>query len=182
MAAPASAAPIAASGDLVGRHRQIGRHRRRVDRAGDGAGDDDFVLDAMAISSVLVQRPMSLSARRLCAASAISRRSRHACRSTSLSAGRRLRRSASTFVHDRPGPIDAPLRGGKDAGVDLLITLGVVAHAARRIEVDGLERPHEATSATPARRGCRCRRPRRWRSRRRPAGTPLPAARPAAGS
>ena len=29
-------------GDLVRRHRQIGRHRRRVDRAGDGAGDDDF--------------------------------------------------------------------------------------------------------------------------------------------
>jgi hypothetical protein len=41
------------------------------------------------------QRPISLSARRLCAASAIRRRSRHDWRSTSLSARRRLRRSAS---------------------------------------------------------------------------------------
>ena len=29
-------------GDLLGGHRQMRRHRRRVDRAGDGAGDDDF--------------------------------------------------------------------------------------------------------------------------------------------
>ena len=39
--------------------------------------------------------PMSSAARPLCAASAISRRSRHAWRSASRSAGRRLRRSAS---------------------------------------------------------------------------------------
>ena len=31
-------------GDLLRRDRQMRRHRRRVDRAGDGAGDDDFVL------------------------------------------------------------------------------------------------------------------------------------------
>jgi len=30
--------------DLVGRDRQMRGHRRRVDRAGDGAGDDDFRL------------------------------------------------------------------------------------------------------------------------------------------
>src|SRR5262249_40411386 len=29
--------------DLLRRDRQVGRHRRRVDRAGDGAGDDDLV-------------------------------------------------------------------------------------------------------------------------------------------
>ena len=29
-------------GDLLRGHRQMRRHRRRVDRAGDGAGDDDF--------------------------------------------------------------------------------------------------------------------------------------------
>ena len=31
-------------GDLAGRDRQVRRHRRRVDRAGDGAGDDHCVL------------------------------------------------------------------------------------------------------------------------------------------
>jgi hypothetical protein len=30
-------------GDLVAGDRQVGRHRRRVDRAGDGAGDDDLL-------------------------------------------------------------------------------------------------------------------------------------------
>jgi len=29
-------------GDLVGRDRQVARHARRVDAAGDGAGDDDL--------------------------------------------------------------------------------------------------------------------------------------------
>jgi hypothetical protein len=29
-------------GDLVRRDRQVRRHRRRMDRSGDGAGDDDF--------------------------------------------------------------------------------------------------------------------------------------------
>ena len=33
-------------GDLIRRDRQIGRHGRRVDRAGDRAGDDDFVGDS----------------------------------------------------------------------------------------------------------------------------------------
>ena len=47
IAAPASAAPMAASAICVRRHRQIGRHRWRVDRACDGAGDDDFVRFAM---------------------------------------------------------------------------------------------------------------------------------------
>ncbi len=43
-----------------------------------------------------------------------------------------------------PDPIDAPLHRRKYPGVDLLIALGVIAHAAGRVEIDGLERPHEA--------------------------------------
>ena len=31
-------------GDLLGRHRQVRRHRGRRDRAGDGAGDNDFAF------------------------------------------------------------------------------------------------------------------------------------------
>jgi hypothetical protein len=31
-------------GDLIGRDRQRVRHGRRVNRAGDGAGDDDLVV------------------------------------------------------------------------------------------------------------------------------------------
>ena len=42
IAAPASAAPIAASAISWRGHRQMRRHRRRVDRAGNSAGDDDF--------------------------------------------------------------------------------------------------------------------------------------------
>ena len=50
MAAPASAAPIAASAISCGGHRQMRRHRRRMDRAGDGTGDDDFARLAMSVS------------------------------------------------------------------------------------------------------------------------------------
>src|SRR5262245_24170889 len=46
-------------------------------------------------------------------------------------------------VHDRAGPVGAPLRRGKDPGVDALVAFGIVPHAARRVEVYGLERPHE---------------------------------------
>ena len=34
-------------GDLLGRDRQVGRHGGRVHRAGDRAGDDDFVGHAV---------------------------------------------------------------------------------------------------------------------------------------
>src|SRR5580698_3489931 len=46
-------------------------------------------------------------------------------------------------VHDRPLPIDTPLRGREDVGVDALIALGVVAYSPGRVEFDGLEWPHE---------------------------------------
>src|ERR1700733_5321527 len=47
------------------------------------------------------------------------------------------------FVHDRAAPIGAPLRRLEDARVDALIAVGVVAHPAGRVEIDGLEGPHE---------------------------------------
>ena len=81
-------------GDFFRRHRQIGRHGRGVDGAGHGAGDDDLVVHAHG--------GLSLAIRRLCAASAISRRSRQAWRSCSLAAGRRLRRSASIVSNTGP--------------------------------------------------------------------------------
>ncbi len=93
-------------GDLVRRHRQVRRHRRRMDGAGDGTGDDDLVARSHGVRPSLslfsLQRPMSLSARRLWAASAISRRSRQDCRSLSLSAGKRARRSASILSSTGP--------------------------------------------------------------------------------
>ena len=83
------------------------------------------------------------SAQRLCAASAIRRRSRQAWRSPSLSAARRFAPLRLDFVHDRAAPVGAPLGRTENAGIDALVALGVVAHARRRIEVDRLERPHE---------------------------------------
>ena len=65
--------------DLVRRDRQIRRHGRRMDRAGDRAGDDDLVggSHSFPFLPAVLQAPMSRAARRLCAASAIRRRSRH---------------------------------------------------------------------------------------------------------
>jgi hypothetical protein len=37
--------------DLLRRDREVGRHRRGVDRSGDGAGDDDFAAGHGASSS-----------------------------------------------------------------------------------------------------------------------------------
>ena len=39
-------------GDLLGRHGQVGRHRRRVDRPRDRAGDDDFACGHNGVPSV----------------------------------------------------------------------------------------------------------------------------------
>ena len=68
-------------GDLLGRHRQVRRHRRRVDGARHGAGDDD--LAALGHGSAPPQSPISRFACRLCRASAMSRRSRQRWRSAS---------------------------------------------------------------------------------------------------
>ena len=59
--------------DLIGRHRQIGRHGWRMDRAGDGAGDDDFAVLRHAIRpSRLIGLEFSpaCAARRACAPAA----------------------------------------------------------------------------------------------------------------
>ena len=50
--------------DLLGRHRQVGRHRRGMDRSCERAGDDDLVLvrhfrDALALSLLTVMREMN---------------------------------------------------------------------------------------------------------------------------
>ena len=105
----------------------------------------------MVVSPLLFLKCRCLvAARRLCAASAIRRRSRQAWRSASWSAGSFARRSRLDVVHDRAGPIDAPLHLRKDVRIDALVALDVVAHAARRVEVDGLERPHEGPAQRKA--------------------------------
>src|SRR5215208_5271935 len=47
------------------------------------------------------------------------------------------------LLDHRAAPVDAALHRREQALVDLLVAPGVVAHAARGVEVDGLERPHE---------------------------------------
>src|SRR5277367_2549565 len=54
------------------------------------------------------------------------------------------------FFHDRPAPIDAPLRGSEDSGVDALIAVGVVAHPVGIVEIDGLEGAHEGPAQCQA--------------------------------
>ena len=127
-------------GDLVRRDRQMRRHGRRVDRSGDGAGDDHLAGFGHALSSPQV--PMSSSASRLCAARAISRRSRQPWRSPSRSRGSSAARAGLQRV-DRAGPRrDAVLRRPEPL-IDPFVAPDIVAHAARRVEVDGLERADE---------------------------------------
>ncbi len=84
-------------GDLVGRHRQMRRHRRRMDGTGHGAGDDDLVhLRACLRSFHGVHEPGSVqmrgSVRRRCRASSVNqRRSRCCCQAHLRSACVRLR-------------------------------------------------------------------------------------------
>ena len=99
--------PAQSAGAIGRRNRKVAGHHRRLDGAGYGAGDDNFALGRHGIRSLdffgslrgllgsIGYVPISSSARRLCAASAIKRRSRQICRSTSLSADRFLRRSPS---------------------------------------------------------------------------------------
>ena len=149
MAAPASAAPIAASAISWPVTGRCGDIDGRVDRAGDGAGDDDFAFGCHG--DALSYDPMSLRALRLCAASAISRRSRQIWRSLQLGPPAALaRRSRSTVSMHLAGPVDAALHLREEARVDLLVALDIVAHAARRIEVDGLERTHEGPAQRQA--------------------------------
>ena len=95
-------------GDLLGRDRQMRRHRRRVDRTRHGAGDDDLAV-VLAMTCPRYD-PMSLAALRLCAASAIRRRSRQTlARSPRSSSASFSRRSRSTVVEHLAGPVDAAL-------------------------------------------------------------------------
>src|SRR5277367_2070028 len=46
-------------------------------------------------------------------------------------------------IENRAAPIGAPLHALENVGIDRLVALDVIAHAGRRIEVDGLERADE---------------------------------------
>ena len=94
-------------GDLFGRHRQVGRHRRGVDRAGHRAGNDDLVARR---HRALLDQPW-FSARCPCRRAACrppapsgADRARPDVR-RSLPPGRRLRRSAS--ISSITGPLQS---------------------------------------------------------------------------
>ena len=79
----------------------------------------------------------------LCASSAISRRSRHSCRTPCMFAGSSARRAAcslsiSAASHSR-GVICCC-----NSPIQRAIALAVIRKPARRVQVDRLERPHEA--------------------------------------
>src|SRR5271166_4746476 len=82
--------------DRSSRFGEAARHRKP--EAGGGAGDEGGLageIKELRRGHARAHLPISLSARFLCAASAIRRRSRHVARSPSFSAGKRARRSAS---------------------------------------------------------------------------------------
>ena len=79
----------------------------------------------------------------LCAASAISRRSRQTWRSDQLFLRQLFAPAGLDGFEHLAGPVDAALHLREQPLVDKLVALDIVAHAARRIEVDRLERPHE---------------------------------------
>src|SRR6185437_5643500 len=126
--------------------RKVRRHRRRVDRPRYSAADDDLVrlshATVLPLSSALSttnrflrpalvggERDQTALPPRLALDETIGAED---CAPLGLDA-----------VHDRAAPVGAPLGRGKDTGVDALITFGIVSHAAGRVEVYGLERPHE---------------------------------------
>ena len=93
-------------GDLVRSHGQERRHGGRVNRTGDGAGDDDFVVRVHVLTFLLMhgsaQSGIIFAACCLKAASDISLLSRHACRACNWSAASALRRSVSIVSNTGP--------------------------------------------------------------------------------
>ena len=82
----------------------------------------------------------------------MSRRSRHSARRRELVRGQAASALGLDLVHRGARPIDPSLRRGKDSLVDVLVAQGVVAHPARRVEVDCLEGPmNDQRSARPSR-------------------------------
>ena len=136
-------------GDFLRRHRQRLRHRRRVDRAGHGAGDDDFAAHGCSLSAGRYFR-IYLFCAALCAASA-ARRSLRRC----VSVGDAFRRRLMRPCRDHPIHIGALVNlgpGGRRG--QLLVEAGVaraiIRDAAGRVEFDGLERPEERPAQAEA--------------------------------
>ena len=131
-------------GDFLRRHRQGLRHRGGVDRAGHGAGDDDFaahVLLFFLAESDSVRICWFCLA--LCAASA-ARRSLRRC----VSVGDAFRRRLMRPRRDHPVDVRAFVHLGAGGGsgqllVEAGIARAVIGNAAGRIEFDGLERTEE---------------------------------------
>ena len=151
IAAPASAAPIAPSRDLLRRDRQVRAHGRRVDRAGHRAGDDHLVGGLARGGRHDVHSPICSAASRFCAASAIRRRSRQTLRSASALGrqdGAPLRRRPGAAARRRSSPAAPCSRS--IAWYERAVAAQIVGDAARRVEVDGLERPHERPAQADA--------------------------------
>ena len=139
-----------AVGDLLRGDRQVRAHGRRVDRAGDRAGDDDLVGGLLHGIRHDVHSPICSAARRFCAASAIRRRSRQTLRSARLSAGSAARRSPSIWRSSASaGPVQRRLLA-LDRLIERPVAAQIVGDAARRVEVDRLERPHERPAQADA--------------------------------
>ena len=136
--------------------------RHRETEAGGGAGDERGLAGEI---EELRRRPCSRLTCRCPVRAPLVGRERH---QTAVAPGRAFaelvgRQSGAPFrldpVHRRAVPIHAPPDRRENAGVDVLVALGVVAHAARRVEIDRLEWPHERPAQARARRAARRRRP-----------------------
>ena len=158
IAAPASYGADRRVGDLVGRDRQVRRHRRRVDRAGDGAGDDDLALLLRAAAMrLLLQEPYWLpcfsrtsSVARLCAASAARRLSRHTLFSATCCADGAGPQASAAFRHCAVSQTDAVGQVGHVAAEPGRVALAVVGDARRGVQLDRLERAHEGPAQAEA--------------------------------
>ena len=103
-------------GDLLRRHRQIGRHGRRVDRAGHRAGDDDLAPSSHFPTFSSRAIPPSPCAPGACrGAHPIRRRSRERRRATSCWRGPAPGGPFDGLEY-RSGPIDATLYETETAG------------------------------------------------------------------
>ena len=145
IAAPASRGADRGLGDFLRRHRQVRRHRRRVDRAGHGAGDDDFA--ALGHD----RRPqLESGASRLCCRSASRRASRQRMRASRSAALARRFELARYMLHVRGVPHGRRRRIGGERAIEAGVARAIIGDTARRVELDRRERPDERPAQTQA--------------------------------